>query len=139
MRLQESEDMSEISYEQLYQTLLGSVPELRGDIESEFGSDYDLSHEIPGAYPIFEDVVQGFLWNSLSRPSDYDALRRLFGLFENFASSSDKRVTDLLKIAILEPLVYRSDLFERARDFMGSKTAELASQEEQRQQELKLR
>jgi hypothetical protein len=119
--------MNKISYEQLYQALLEFVPELRRNIEAEFGSDYDLSCESPGAYPIFEDVVQDFLWKNLTSSLDGDVLSRLFSFFEVLANSEDTRVTDLLKIAVLEPLVYRSDLFRRARPYIGRRTGELAS------------
>jgi hypothetical protein len=137
MRLKGNDYMSDISYDQLYQTLIASVPELRRDVESEFGVDYDLEHEIPGAYPIFEDVVQEFLWDKLDGSGNSEVLRRLFALFEKLATSRDLRVKDLLRIAILEPLVYCSDSLERARPYMGSMTAEFVSREEQRQQALR--
>lgn len=125
--------MSDISYDQVYQALLTSVPELRTCVETEFGSDYDLERENPGAYPIFEDVLQGFVWERLEMCGGSEILQRLFGLFERLASSNDSRVTDLLRIAILEPLVNCPNLLNCARRYMGSKTAEYVAWEENAQ------
>lgn len=116
--------------------LLSSIPELRAPIENAFGGDYDLEKETPGEYPIFEDVVQKFLLNALnSNQADALLLERLFNFFEKMATSGDRGVTDLLGIAILEPLVYRPALYQKARRYMGGKTMEFSEIEERRRRE----
>lgn len=116
--------------------MLSSIPELRAPIENTFGGDYDLEKETPGEYPIFEDVVQKFLFNALNSDQVHaPLLERLFNFFEKMAISGDRGITDLLGIAILEPLVNRSALYQKARRYMGRKTMEFSETEERRQRE----
>ena len=120
----------EFQYDQLHAKLVSDIPELRERIDDAFGSDYDLSKESPGCYPIFEDVVRMYLFDSLDRDENSSRLVHLFDFFETMAASTDGNVTDLLRIAILEPLVYDRDRYQRARPYMGSKTSVLADIEE---------
>ena len=109
---------------------LQRIPELRDRIQGAFGSDYDLEKETPGAYPIFEDLVFDFVLENLDSGQDRALLKRLFDLFEEMANSEDGNVTDLLRIGILESLVYRHEQYRRARQYMGEKTKEFADLEE---------
>lgn len=106
--------------------LLADFPELRGPLEKTFGSYYDLKSETPEAYPVFEDVLKEFLFDLLDFGGDDPMLARLFGFLEEMANSPDRNITDLLGIAILEPLVYDRRLIQRAWKYMGDKTRELA-------------
>ena len=67
-------------------------------------------------------------WRSLYYSSgDKDAiLPRIFGFLEEMANSPDKDVTDLLGIAILEPLVLKTERIRIAWPYMGRRTKELA-------------
>ena len=120
---------SELQYDQLQGALLTQVPELLEPFEHAFGNDYDLKIESPGAYPIFEDVVLDFLLKNLDSYQNGDLLTRLFDFFEKMATSSDGNVTDLLRIAILESLVYRPEYYQRSKQYLGKKTAEFAELE----------
>jgi hypothetical protein len=122
-------NISPLRFEETYRELVTSVPEIIGPIEAKFGSDYDLSVENPGEYPIFEEVVQGFLLDNLERSQDPAILTRLFDFFERMATSGDKPVIDLLRIAILESLVFRSDDYARAIPYMGPETTKFARME----------
>jgi hypothetical protein len=120
---------NELQYDQLQKALLTQIPELLEPIEHAFGNDYDLKTESPGAYPIFEDVVLEFLLKNLDSCQNVNLLKRLFDFFEKMAASSDGNVTDLLRIAILESLVYRPEYYQRAKQYLGKKTAEFAELE----------
>jgi hypothetical protein len=114
-----------LTYSRTRAELLSRFPELLPRIEKTFGSYYDLKNEMPDAYPIFEDVVQEFLFELLQTGKDHSRLTSLFSFFEEMATSGDRDVNDLLGIAILEPLKSQPELSERARGYMGRKTMEL--------------
>jgi hypothetical protein len=118
-----------LKFDQVREALLSALPELKQGIAVTFGSYYDLAHELPDAYPIFEDVVKKRLLELLNTGQDEAMLLRLFRLFEEMANSSDRNVTDLLGIAILEPLIWDSENSLRAWHYMGQKTREFARQE----------
>lgn len=73
-----------------------------------------------------EEVVQGFLFDNLRHSQDPAILTRMFDSFERMATSGDMPVIDLLRIDILEPLVFRSDDYARAIPYMGPRTANFA-------------
>jgi hypothetical protein len=113
-------------YENIEVLLLARLPELRAPLERTFGSYYDLKTEMPEAYPVFEDVLQEFVFDLLDLGGDDPLLPRIFAFLEEMANSSDRNVTDLLGIAILEPLVSQRNRLESAWRYMGHKTRELA-------------
>jgi hypothetical protein len=121
---------SGFTYDQVQNELSSRFPEIRNHIKSTFAPDYDLETETPGGYPIFEDVVEPFLLELIESGRDEALLTRLFDFFEEMASSEDGDVTDLLRIAILETLVYHRECYQRARQYMGRKTKEFAEFEE---------
>lgn len=123
-----------MTFDVVRQGLILSFPEIRERIESTFGSYYDLNkgtpEETPEAYPLFEDVVQKLLFESLESGQNQTLLARLFCFFENMANSPDPNVSrDLLGIAILEPLVACAQSVRLAWQYMGPKTKELARAE----------
>jgi hypothetical protein len=112
--------------------LIDTIPELIEPITAEFGADYDFDEEFPGSYLIFEDVVKPFLYKNLDECNDLTLLPRLFNFFELMAAPSDKAVSDLLRIAILETLAYRKDYYRKCLPYMGTKTKEFALREQER-------
>jgi hypothetical protein len=68
-----------------------------------------LGAESSGEYPLFEDVVREYMLRILLSQQDEKALTRLFGFFEKMARSSDPGVTNLLRLTILRPLVYKPE------------------------------
>jgi hypothetical protein len=120
-----------LRYDDVRAALLSAFPELVELLRSTFGSYYDLEKgtpdETPETYPIFEDVVQEVVFELLESGQDEKLLTRLFLFFEDMANSPDPNVsTDLLGIAILDPLVYRKASLRAAWRFMGPKTKEFA-------------
>jgi hypothetical protein len=113
-------------FQNIEKLLLVKFPELRGPLERTFGSYYDLKAETPEAYPVFEDVLKEFLFDLLDLGGDDPLLPQIFSFLEEMANSSDTNVTDLLGIAILEPLVFQRDRVGRAWKYMGAKTKDLA-------------
>ncbi|HEY4708841.1 MAG TPA: hypothetical protein VIH46_01590 [Candidatus Acidoferrales bacterium] len=101
---------------------LTRFPELSARVEQTFGSYYDLKAEIPGAYPIFEGVLKKLILELLKTEKADPLLPKLFAFVEEMAKSPDWDVTDLLGIAILEPLVFERESIRRARRYMGVKT-----------------
>ena len=128
----------DLGYEGINEALISAVPEMGELIHSTFGSYYNFEkgnpHENPEAYPVFEDVVKKLLFDLLETGKDEKLLARLFGFFEQMATSSDPNVSrDLLGIAILEPLVRQKSKTQAASKFMGPKLKELAAAETKRQ------
>jgi hypothetical protein len=120
-----------LTYDSVVGALLSAFPELLERVWSTFGSYYDLEkgtpEETPGAYLIFEDVVQKLVFDLLESGQDEASLNRLFLFFEDMANSPDPNVSrDLLGISILEPLVYRRVSLKLAWKFMGPKMQECA-------------
>jgi hypothetical protein len=116
---------SALVYRGIEKLLLAELPELRGPLEKKFGSYYDLKTEMPEAYPVFEDVLQEFLFELLDADRDDPLLPRAFKFLEEMATSQDKEVVNLLWIAILEPLVPQRERLRRSWKYMGGKTREL--------------
>jgi hypothetical protein len=117
---------SGLIYKDIEKVLLARFPELKQLVEKTFGSYYDLKTETPEAYPVFEDVLQELLFGLLDTGKDDSLLRRIFLFLEEMADSPDRNVTNLLGIAILEPLVFNRDRIRRAWKYMGEKTKNLA-------------
>jgi len=114
------------TFNDIEKVLLSRFPELGKRLEQSFGSYYDLKSETPEAYPVFEDVLQKLVLELLRTGEDDALLQRIFAFFEEVANSSDRDVTDLLGIAILEPLVFDRASVRRAWKYMGEKTKEFA-------------
>jgi hypothetical protein len=127
----------DLEYDGIRDALFSAFPELLERIWITFGSYYKLENgkleDTPGAYPIFEDVVQELVFELLDRGQDDDLLARLFLFFERMATTPDKDVRDLLAIAIVENLVYRKESLREAWKLMGPKSKELAVEEANRQ------
>jgi hypothetical protein len=113
-------------YKDIEKILLTRFPELKDRMQRVFGTAYVLEFETPEAYPIFEDVLKELLLELVDSGKDDVLTQRIFDFLEEMASSTDKNVTDLLGIAILEPLVFRRESIRRAWPYMGKKTKELA-------------
>jgi hypothetical protein len=119
----------ELTKQNIRRELFAAFPELLEQTWAEFGSYYQLEEgteeETPGMYPIFEDVVQRVMFALLESGRDEPILARLFIFFEDMANSSDVDISrDLLGIAIVEPLVYRTESLRQTRKYLGPKTNE---------------
>jgi DNA-binding ferritin-like protein (Dps family) len=95
-------------------------------VEETFGSYYDLKKELPEAYPVFEDVLKKVLFDHLDTGKNDPLVRRIFSFLEEMAKSTDRNVTDLLGIAILEPLVFNRERVRRSWKYMEEMTKALA-------------
>jgi hypothetical protein len=119
---QDSKGMkSGLIYKDIGNVLLDRFPEL----QREFVSD-DLKAEAPLAYPLFELFFKHFFFGLLDTNNDASLIGRVFSFLEEMANSPDRNVTDLLGIAILEPLVFQRERVRRAWKYMGEKTKKLA-------------
>jgi hypothetical protein len=120
----------ELTYDRIRDALLSAFPELLKPIWNTFGSEYHLEkglpEETPEAYPVFEDIVQKLVFELVDSGQNEGLLTRLFLFFEDMANSHDSQVSDLMRIAILENLVYRQQSLRKAWKYMGTKTKEFA-------------
>ena len=117
---------TKLVYKDIEKILLSRFPELKERMQEVFGSSYVLEVETPQAYPVFEDVLQGFLLELIDDGRNVALTQRIFDFLEEMANSTDSNVADLLGIAILEPLVFRRESVRRAWPYMGERTKELA-------------
>ena len=122
----------ELVYVGIEIVLLTEFPELTDRMKDTFGSYYDLTSEIPQAYPVFENVFQEFLMEELLGDESENLLDRIFLFCERMARSEDAEVVNLVWISILVPLVYNADQIKRAWSFMGPATRSLACDVAQR-------
>jgi hypothetical protein len=95
-------------------------------MKNTFGSYYDLTSEMPQAYPVFEDVFQEFLIEKLLQDDSDEVLGRIFLFCERMARSKDAEVVNLLWISILVPLIYDANQTKRAWKHMGHITRAVA-------------
>jgi hypothetical protein len=120
----------DLTYGNVRDAVLAAFPDLLDSTWNEFGRHYDLEKGLPeelrGPYLIFEDVVQKLLFDLIETGRDDVLLARFFVFFEDMANSADGEVSNLLRVAILENLVYRSKALRYAWKFMGPKTREFA-------------
>ena len=112
---------NKLIYENIGYVLLEQFPEL----QERAGKD-DLKAEACLAYPVFEIFFKEFFFELLETSQDDPLLSRIFSFLEEMSDSPDRDVTDLLGIAILEPLVFNRDRIRRAWKYMGEKTKNLA-------------
>jgi hypothetical protein len=112
---------NKLIYENIGYVLLERFPEL----QERAGKD-DLKAEAPLAYPLFEIFFKEFFFELLETNRDNPLLSRIFSFLEEMSDSPDRDVTDLLGIAILEPLVFNRDRIRCAWKYMGEKTKNLA-------------
>jgi len=112
---------NKLIYENIGYVLLERFPEL----QERAGKD-DLKAEARLAYPVFEIFFKEFFFELLETSQDDPLLSRIFSFLEEMSDSPDRDVTDLLGIAILEPLVFNRDRIRRAWKYMGEKTKNLA-------------
>jgi hypothetical protein len=116
----------ELVYTGIEIVLLKEFPELTDRMKNTFGSYYDLTSEIPRAYPVFEDVFREFLMEQLLQDDSDKVLDRIFLFCERMARREDIEVVNLLWISILVPLVYNANQVKRAWRFMGPTTRSVA-------------
>jgi hypothetical protein len=76
--------------------LLTEFPELTDRMKNTFGAYYDLTSEMPQAYPVFESVFQEFLMEKLLQHDGDKVLDRIFLFCERMARSEDAEVVNLL-------------------------------------------
>lgn len=109
----------ELQYEQLDQELLKSIPELGPlyDKEMEWWKD-----EKPGAHIIFGDLLNPFLHWLLEEGVNQALIRRIFIFLEKMANSSDVRVQEVVAVTVLEALMDKKIILEKAKEYMGQST-----------------
>jgi hypothetical protein len=112
-------------YKDIEKVLLARFPELWELVEKTFGSYYDLKTELPGAYSVFEDVLQKLLFDLLDTAKDDLPIRRICSFLEEMAGSPDKDVVNLLWIGILQSLVFNRERIRRSWKYLGEKTKQL--------------
>ena len=93
------------------------------------GSYYDLKNETPPAYPIFESVRKPVVLESLSNAaSDSPRIVRIFAFGEKIAAREDIEIVNLLRIAILESLVFDREGIRNAWNALGPQTRKLTQE-----------
>jgi hypothetical protein len=115
-----------LSYRSIRNVFLERFPELWERIEAKYATHYNLKTQIPGSYPLFEEILKPRVIELLESGADDDMLKRIFSFYEEMARSSDEEVVNLLWISITEPLVYDKKLIAKAWKYWGEKTKDMA-------------
>jgi hypothetical protein len=119
-------DEKVLAYRSIRNVFLERFPELWDRIEKKYAACYNLKTQIPGTYPLFEEILKPRVIELLDSSADDDSLKRIFSFYEEMASSQDEEVVNLLWKSILEPLASDKQLIAKAWKYMGEKTKALA-------------
>jgi hypothetical protein len=119
-------EQSPMAYRSIRNVFLERFPELWVRIERKYAPHYNLKTQIPGTYPLFEEILKPRVIELLEFGADDDSLKRIFSFYEEMASSQDEEVVNLLWKSILEPLASDKKLIATAWKNMGEKTKSLA-------------
>jgi hypothetical protein len=119
-------DQNALAYRSIRNVFLERFPELWERIEKKYAPHYNLKTQIPGTYPLFEEILKPRVIELLESEADDDSLQRIFSFYEEMAGSRDQEVTNLLWKSILEPLVYDKSLMAKAWKYMGEQTRHTA-------------
>lgn len=117
--------VNELSYDNLIETLLSIVPEIRAAYETEkewMGSDYD-SHP----HLVFAFNLNPYIEALLMSDGDDATLRRIFQFLEAMANSGDDQVQNVLGVTVCEHLSGNGpELLTKARVYMGDATRQMS-------------
>ncbi|MGB8543647.1 MAG: hypothetical protein WCD49_18610 [Candidatus Acidiferrales bacterium] len=119
-------DESALAYRSIRNVFLERFPELWDQIEKKYSPHYNLKTQIPGTYPLFEEILKPRVTELLESGADSDSLKRIFSFYEEMASTHDDEVKNLLWKSMLEPLASDKKLIAEAWKYMGEKTKILA-------------
>ncbi len=119
-------DENALGYKSIRNVFLERFPELWECIEKKYAPHYNLKTQIPGTYPLFEEILKPRVIELLESGADDDSLRRIFSFYDEMARSQDEEVVNLLWKSILEPLASDKELIAKAWKYMGEKTKALA-------------
>ena len=114
------------NYGNLDQEFLAAFPELMERYSAEFSYWQKDSQDRPGAYMLFGLVVYPFVTESLD-VADQSALKRLFAFFETMARSADPKVLNLLRLEVIDNLLYDPARLGRAWRYMGHFTKRITT------------
>jgi hypothetical protein len=115
-----------LAYRSIRNVFLERFPELWERIEKKYAAHYNLKTQIPGTYPLFEEVLKPRVIELLESGTGDESLKRIFSFYEEMAGSRDEEVVSLLWKSILEPLASEKQLIVAAWKYMGEKTKALA-------------
>lgn len=107
--------MQEITYENVIQRLLQTVPEFRADEEDVADQRGTL---------VFEDLTR-FVKMLVDTNEDTELVRRIFTFVEKAATSSDVRVLDAIRYSFLEGLADSPYHLSLTKKYIGSQTRKL--------------
>jgi hypothetical protein len=119
-------DQNALAYRSIRNVFLERFSELGERIEKKYAPHYNLKTQIPGTYPLFEEILKPRVIELLESDADDDSLQRIFSFYEEMAGSRDQEVKHLLWKSILEPLVYDKSLMAKAWKYMGEQTRDTA-------------
>src|SRR5580658_38074 len=85
-------DQDALAYRSIRNVFLERFPELWERIEAKYAPHYNLKTQIPGSYPLFEEILKPRVIELLESDADDDLLKRIFSFYEEMARSSDEEV-----------------------------------------------
>ncbi|HXN17504.1 MAG TPA: hypothetical protein VN875_04160 [Candidatus Binatus sp.] len=122
---EDSHEQPPITYRSVRNVFLERFPDLWERIERKYAPHYNLKTQIPGTYPLFEEILKPRVIELLEFGADHDSLKHIFSFYEEMASSRDQEIVNLLWKSILEPLASDKKLSATAWKYMGEKTKTL--------------
>jgi len=107
-----------LSYTHANERLVEAIPEL-GDL---YRTERDWwGADAPPPHVVFEDLLDPFVRKALAN-GDVNTLRRVFDFIERLSSSGDRRLHDLVAVAVCERLSEDPGQVAELRRYMGPRT-----------------
>lgn len=112
-----------LEYSELNAELIERFPELFGGY-AELKAMWDGDE--PGPHVLYGDTLVPYIAGLLKRDDSELSLLRVFKFLEELAGSEDRSIRDLLGASVLEGLYGFADVRDRAQEYMGPRTKQLA-------------
>lgn len=111
--------MEQITFENMGERLIETVPELRSTYETE--ADW-WGDEKPGPHIVFGDVFNPYLISLLKSCVNHEKLRQIFAFLEMLANHEDVRIQEVVAVTVCERLGANKECLTKARKYMGPTT-----------------
>ena len=89
-------DENALAYRSIRNVFLAEFPDLWDRIQAKYGPQYNLKTQIPGPYPLFEEILKPRVTELLQDGADEESLQHIFSFYEEMARSQDEEVVNLL-------------------------------------------
>ncbi|MDJ0785196.1 MAG: hypothetical protein QNK05_00220 [Myxococcota bacterium] len=114
--------MPSLEYYQMGEMVASTLPELAEQMDRCLA---EWDPELPGAVNVADEVLTAALEAWLDLRAGDELLGRAFRLIETLASHADPDIRDAIQVGVVNWLAGDPDRLQKAKPFMGARTAEM--------------